>query len=101
MRTPLSEKPLVSLAGLDWIAHRLNLAVFDCFFGNETNMGLSLRLVSIQQRVVGPTGEYEIELPCQIVAVADTRAHALTEERRHLVCRITREKYASVSPLLD
>ena len=54
IRTPLSEKPLVPLARLDRVAHRLNAAEFDCFLGDETNVRFPLWLVGIQQRIVRP-----------------------------------------------
>ena len=101
MRTPLREKPLVSLARLDRVAHCLNSAVLDCFLGDETNVRLSFGLVGIEQRTVRPARKDEIELPGEIVAVAYPGAHALGEEGRHLVSRVTRQEYAPVSPLLD
>src|SRR6516164_4925113 len=61
----------------DQVAHGLNSAKFDGFLGNETNVRFPLGLVSIQQRVVRPTGKYEVELPGEIVAVAYPRTHDL------------------------
>ena len=42
----------------------------------------------------------EIEFPCEIVAVADARAHALREEWWHLMGGITGQKYAPMTPLI-
>jgi hypothetical protein len=45
----------------------------------------SLGLVGVEQMIGNPVTEHEVELPCQVCRVAQTRAHTLAGEWRHEV----------------
>jgi len=60
----------------------------------------TLRFVGLEQLGLALALHDERELPREVHRIAQTRAHALTEHRRHLVRRVARKQHAPIAPTM-
>jgi hypothetical protein len=70
------------------VAHRLHTAELDSALDHRAHVRVTLLLVGVKQLRVA-TAQHQVELEREVLGVADSGAHALTEKRWHLMSRIT------------
>ncbi len=72
---------------------------FDGGLDHPADVGLPLRLVGVEQRLGRASAADALELPGEVGDVADAGAHALAEERRHLVRAVAGDEHPAPAPI--
>ena len=94
-----AEQFLVAQPGRLLVADGLDPAELDRLLGDSSDVRRPLGGVGLQE-VLGRSLQHEIELPGEVVGVPEPGAHALAEERRHLVGGVAGEQDPTLFPLL-
>src|SRR5262245_26439661 len=96
----LTSKARIALAR-DLRVCRLDYATkIDGKLDEGTHVGTALALVGVEQTIPRTPAENRLELPSEVDAVPDARAHALSEEGWRLVAGISRQQQTSLAPTL-
>src|SRR5882757_1336096 len=86
------------MLGLFRIKHAGYLAKCHGLFDDLRDVGLALHAIAVQNGVRSQPSQHKIELPNQIIDVANTGTHTLPEKRRHQMRRIADKKHSARPP---
>ena len=75
----------------------MHTAELDSALDHRAHVRVTLLLVGVKQLRVA-TAQHQVELEREVLGVADSGAHALSEKRRHLMSRIAGKHDASHPP---